>query len=60
MNFQPPDPPESEIDTCDACGGTGESESRYLDGSPQPCGECKGKGLVLKYLSGESDVDSHA
>jgi DnaJ-class molecular chaperone len=47
MNFQPPDPPETEIDTCDACGGSGESDARYLDGSPQPCGECKGRGRSL-------------
>lgn len=35
---------EGDAETCAACDGSGESGARYLDGSPQPCGECRGNG----------------
>jgi hypothetical protein len=42
---------ESVLDQCDECGGTGESGTYYVDGSPRPCGTCRGEGLVLRRYS---------
>jgi DnaJ-class molecular chaperone len=50
-DFQPPDPPETEIDVCDACGGSGLTEVGY-----PPCSHCSGRGKILRYLDADREL----
>lgn len=38
--------PDYGLDTCAECNGDGCSGSYYEDGSPRPCPDCRGRGLV--------------